>query len=111
MSAYLFVHFKEKRTPDGEQVYFALSRDGFHWETVNDGNPVLWSYQGDKGVRDFTITNVSKVRLNVFDVNERARRCYEKASFSVESFTPDALTFKGESWGRYLMVASAFLES
>ena len=56
MSAYLFVHFKEKRTPDGEQVYFALSRDGFHWETVNDGNPVLWSYQGDKGVRDFTIT-------------------------------------------------------
>lgn len=56
MSAYLFVHFKEKRTPDGEQVYFALSRDGFHWETVNEGNPILWSYQGDKGVRDFTIT-------------------------------------------------------
>lgn len=56
MSAYLFVHFKEKRTPDGEQVYFGISRDGFHWETVNDGSPVLWSYEGDKGVRDFTIT-------------------------------------------------------
>ena len=56
MSAYLFVHFKEKRTPDGEQVYFSVSRDGFHWETVNDGNPILWSYEGDKGVRDFTIT-------------------------------------------------------
>ena len=56
MSAYLFVHFKEKRTPDGEQVYFGISRDGFHWETVNDGDPVLWSYEGDKGVRDFTIT-------------------------------------------------------
>lgn len=55
MQAYLFVHFKEKRTPDGEQVYFALSKDGFHWEEVNDGNPVLWSYYGDKGVRDFTI--------------------------------------------------------
>lgn len=55
MSAYLFVHFKEKRTPDGEQVYFGISRDGFHWETVNDGNPVLWSYEGDRGVRDFTI--------------------------------------------------------
>ncbi len=55
MSAYLFVHFKEKRTPDGEQVYFGVSRDGFHWETVNDGNPVLWSYEGDRGVRDFTI--------------------------------------------------------
>ena len=40
MSAYLFVHFKEKRTPDGEQVYFGISRDGFHWESVNGGNPV-----------------------------------------------------------------------
>ena len=58
MSAYLFVHFKEKRTPDGEQVYFSISMDGFHWEKVNDGNPVLWSYKGDKGVRDFTITRM-----------------------------------------------------
>ena len=54
----------------------------------------------------FTITNVSKVHLNVFDVNERARKCYEKAGFSAESFTPDALTFEGESWGRYLMAAT-----
>lgn len=53
--AYLFVHFKEKDTPDGEQVYFAVSRDGFHWEAVNDSNPVLWAYYGRKGVRDFTI--------------------------------------------------------
>ncbi|WP_046229264.1 glycoside hydrolase family 43 protein [Paenibacillus algorifonticola] len=56
MQAYLFVHFKEKRTPDGEQVYFGVSKNGFDWEQVNDGNPVLWSYYGDKGVRDFTIT-------------------------------------------------------
>ncbi len=55
MQAYLFVHFKEKTTPDGEQVYFGLSRDGFHWEMVNDGAPVLWAYYGDRGVRDFTI--------------------------------------------------------
>ena len=34
--AYLFVHFREKTTPDGEQVYFGISRDGFHWEAVND---------------------------------------------------------------------------
>ena len=52
---YLFVHFKEKRMPDGEQVYFALSRDGMHWETVNNGQPVLWAYYGDKGLRDHTI--------------------------------------------------------
>lgn len=55
MQAYLFVHFKEKTSPDGEQVYFGLSRDGFHWEQVNGGQPVLWAYYGDKGVRDFTI--------------------------------------------------------
>lgn len=55
-SYYLFVHFKEKSTPDGEQVYFGLSRDGFHWEAVNGGNPVLWCYYGDKGARDFTVT-------------------------------------------------------
>ncbi len=53
--AYLFVHFKEKSTPDGEQVYFGVSKDGFHWEKVNGGNPVLWCYYGDKGARDFTI--------------------------------------------------------
>lgn len=55
--AYLFVHFKEKSTPDGEQVYFGVSRDGFFWEQVNGGNPVLWCYYGDKGARDFTIAH------------------------------------------------------
>ena len=52
--AYLFVHFREKTTPDGEQVHFGLSRDGFLWESVNGGAPLLWAYYGDKGVRDFT---------------------------------------------------------
>ncbi len=60
MGAYLFVHFKEKSTPDGEQVYFALSRDGFCWEEVNGGQPVLWAFYGDKGVRD---TRLSKTAL------------------------------------------------
>ena len=53
---YLFVHFREKTTPDGEQVYFGVSKDGFYWEEINHGLPVLWAYYGDKGVRDFTIT-------------------------------------------------------
>lgn len=58
--AYLFVHFREKTSPDGEQVYFGLSRDGFTWEEVNHGQPVLWAYYGDKGVRDFTITKCNE---------------------------------------------------
>ena len=55
MKNYLFVHFRETTTPDGEQVYFGLSRDGFHWEALNGGRPVLWAYYGDHGVRDMTI--------------------------------------------------------
>ena len=55
MGAYLFAHFKEKTTPDGEQVYFGLSKDGYTWEAVNGGEPVLWSKLGDEGVRDFCI--------------------------------------------------------
>ena len=55
MKHYLFVHFRETTTPDGEQVYFALSRDGFRWEALNNGRPVLWAYYGDRGVRDMTI--------------------------------------------------------
>lgn len=60
MRAYLFVHFRERKTPDGEQVYFGLSRDGFNWEMVNDGHPVLWSHRGEKGVRDCTIIRCEK---------------------------------------------------
>lgn len=66
MKAYLFVHFKEKKTPDGEQVYFGLSKDGFSWEEVNGGNPVLWSYEGDKGVRDFTIVRAQDGKFRIF---------------------------------------------
>lgn len=60
--AYLFVHFKEKNTPDGEQVYFALSQDGFHWEALNEGNPVLMSNIGEQGVRDCTICRIKDGR-------------------------------------------------
>lgn len=60
MQAYLFVHFRERKTPDGEQVYFGISRDGFHWEPVNNGQPVLWSHLGEKGVRDCTVIRCEK---------------------------------------------------
>lgn len=52
---YLFTHFKEKWTPDGEQVYFGISKDGLHWEAVNNGNPVLCAVLGEQGCRDITI--------------------------------------------------------
>lgn len=52
---YLCVHFREKLTVDGEQVYFAVSADGFHWEQLNGGRPVLQSTLGTGGVRDIEI--------------------------------------------------------
>lgn len=51
MMRYLFVHFTGE-SQDGEQVYFALSRDGLHWKDLNGGEPVLRSEIGEKGVRD-----------------------------------------------------------
>lgn len=52
---YLFAHFKEKITPDGEQVYFGISRDGYNWEQVNGGKPILTATKGEKGCRDIEI--------------------------------------------------------
>ena len=67
MKNYLFVHFRESTSPDGEQVHFALSRDGFHWEALNGGRPILWAYYGDHGVRDMTVVRDSVTgRFHIF---------------------------------------------
>ena len=49
---YLFVTFKGEQTPLTEQIYFATSRDGREWTALNNGDPVLVSQLGEKGVRD-----------------------------------------------------------
>lgn len=51
MAGYLFIFFTGEHE-DGEQVYFAVSKDGMHWEDLNDGKPVLVSPLGELGVRD-----------------------------------------------------------
>lgn len=51
-TAYLFAYFKGEGLPQGEQIYFSVSRDGLHWKDVNSGNPVLVSSLGEKGLRD-----------------------------------------------------------
>ncbi len=55
---YLFAHFKEKITPDGEQVYFGISRDGYNWEQINGANPILTASLGEKGCRDIEIVRL-----------------------------------------------------
>jgi Beta-xylosidase len=77
MEAYLFVHFREKETPDGEQVYFALSLDGFHWEAVNRGEPVLWSTKGDKGVRDHAIIRTRQGKFYILATDLSLANCFK----------------------------------
>lgn len=49
---YLFGHFIGEENEKGEQIYFSVSEDGLHFKDLNDGNPVLVSNIGEKGVRD-----------------------------------------------------------
>ncbi len=49
---FLFTTFRDETTPMSEQVYMAISQDGRQWKALKDGNPVLVSDVGEKGVRD-----------------------------------------------------------
>ncbi len=51
-AGYLFVTFGGGHGPLGEQIYFASSRDGREWTTLNNGDPVLVTDIGTKGARD-----------------------------------------------------------
>ncbi|SKB85825.1 Beta-xylosidase, GH43 family [Lachnospiraceae bacterium] len=49
---YLFANFKGEGLKNGEQIYFDDSEDGLHWNALNNGEPVLTSTLGEKGLRD-----------------------------------------------------------
>ena len=55
---YLFVHFREKLTVDGEQVHFAASENGTHWCPIGGGKPVLTCTTGDGGCRDIELVRL-----------------------------------------------------
>lgn len=59
----------------------------------------------------YDITNVSFVKLNVFDSNVRANMCYKKVGFETISISPEAFSFEGEKWGRCLMVANSCIRN
>lgn len=67
--AYIFVHFKEKLTPDGEQVYFSVSRDGYHFEQLNGGKPVLTSTLGTGGCRDIEIVRTQNNKFIILSTD------------------------------------------
>lgn len=49
------------------------------------------------------IMRFEAARLSVFDVNEQAKRAYEKAGFQEYSYTRESYLFGGEKWGRYIL--------
>jgi hypothetical protein len=51
-AGFLFVTFRGEQSPLTEQIYFALSSDGRNWTALKNGEPVLTSPVGEKGVRD-----------------------------------------------------------
>ncbi|NKE55463.1 family 43 glycosylhydrolase [Lentzea sp. PSKA42] len=50
-TGYLMAHFTGE-SAIGEQIYLAHSKDGLHWNDLNNGAPVLLSTVGTRGVRD-----------------------------------------------------------
>lgn len=57
---YLFAHFREKITQDGEQVYFAISRDGYNYNQLNGGKPIITCTDGEMGCRDIEVVRLKK---------------------------------------------------
>jgi len=49
---FLFVTFHDETSPLSEQIYFAISQDGYNWQALNDDRPVLVSNVGERAVRD-----------------------------------------------------------
>lgn len=81
MAGYLFAHFIGEQK-DGEQIYFAVSRDGLHWSDLNGGKPVLYSKIGTCGVRDpFLVRNPVNGRffLIATDLRIEAGKGWEQA--------------------------------
>lgn len=51
--AWLFIYFKE---PANQGIYFALSRDGYHYTPLNDGQPWVAPTQSGELMRDIFLT-------------------------------------------------------
>ena len=60
--AYLFTHFTSNEKGDKEQIWFAVSYDGLHWQDIGSDEPVLKTELGTKGIRDPFIVYDEKMK-------------------------------------------------
>jgi sucrose-6-phosphate hydrolase SacC (GH32 family) len=80
---YLLVHFIGD-FEDGEQIYFSVSKDGFHWTDLNGGSPLLRTKIGEKGARDPFILRShdgNKFYIVATDLKIAAGRGWQAAQF------------------------------
>lgn len=84
-TGYLFVFFTgAEETKEDEQVYFSVSRDGFHWYDLNAGRPILQSSVGEKGVRDpFIVKSVldGRYRIIATDLQICGNKNWDEAAY------------------------------
>ena len=106
-----YVATEEDGTPSGFFCYSVNTSDnaGFLKFIILDPELRGRGY-GGKMIRlalkyAFEITGAERVQLNVFQVNEAAMRCYEKAGFSADSVTAEAFSYRDEKWSRIHMTA------
>lgn len=113
-NAYLFAHFKgEENSADDEQIYFAVSADGFVWENVNGGKPVLRSDMGERGLRDPHIMRledggfaVIATDLSIYGrrgMKDKWKDCQENGSKDIAVWRSDDLVH----WSEQRMVRAA----
>ena len=116
---------KEVANRFGDVPYVAISDDnkvvGFFCYTLNNETKegmlkfvVIDPEARGKGVaremlslavkQAFEDSDAALVQLNVFPENVRAKKCYEKAGFVERKLTPNAFSYKDESWGRCNMI-------
>ncbi|HHU83565.1 MAG TPA: glycoside hydrolase family 43 protein [Clostridiales bacterium] len=84
--AYLFSYFSSAESGDLEKIWFAVSRDGLHWQDINNKEPIIESTLGTKGIRDPFI---------VYD--DKTKKYYMLAT--------DLETSEG-NWGEYVKTGS-----
>lgn len=107
---YLLVHFTDGR-PDGEQIYFAASQDGYAWQDLNGSQPVMTSNVGDRGVRDPSIIRAKNGMFYILATDLRIANgkgwdaAMHRASTSIVIFeSPDLVNW---SSARLVNIASA----
>lgn len=73
MSNYLFCYFTGNR-PEEESVHFAVSKDGYNFEALNENKPVIHQTKGKKSSRD---PFIFRDKDNVFHIIATDMRCHD----------------------------------